>query len=147
MFDSIAAPPRDTRWEQAGVTITGGHEYGQTANEVYYPFGLYVDEDQTVVIADWLNQRIVEWKCGATSGQVVAGENGRGNQMDQCNNPTDVIIDKETDSIIICDQGNRRVMRWSRQSGTKKGEMIIDNIDCWGIQREISTSLIRANMK
>jgi hypothetical protein len=63
IFSSIAASttafPRDARWKQDGVTIAGGHEYGQVANQLCYPFGLYVDEDQTVVIADWLNQRIV----------------------------------------------------------------------------------------
>ena len=32
--------------------------------------------------------------------------------MDQLNRPTDVIVDKKNDSLIICDQGNRRVVRW-----------------------------------
>ncbi|CAF4598241.1 unnamed protein product, partial [Rotaria socialis] len=46
---------------------------------------------------------------------------------------TDVLIDKETDSLIICDQGNRRVVRWSRRSGTTQGEILIDNNDCYGV--------------
>ncbi|CAF1646128.1 unnamed protein product, partial [Rotaria magnacalcarata] len=41
--------------------------------------------------------------------------------------------DKETDSLIICDAGNRRVVRWSRRSGTTQGEVLIDNIKCWGL--------------
>ena len=91
-----------------------------------------MDDDQTFLIADKDNHRIVEWKPGATSGQVVAGGNGQGNRTDQLNKPTDVIVDKETDSLIICDWGNRRVMRWSRRSRTS-GETIIDNIPCWGL--------------
>ncbi|CAF1372714.1 unnamed protein product, partial [Rotaria magnacalcarata] len=39
----------------------------------------------------------------------------------------------ETISVIICDWGNRRVVRWSRRSGTTQGEILIDNIDCWGL--------------
>ncbi|CAF1380872.1 unnamed protein product [Rotaria sordida] len=68
-----------------------------------------------------------------TKGQVVAGGNGKGNRLDQLHSPTDVLIDKETDSLIICDLGNQRVVRWSRRSGTTQGEILIDNIACWGL--------------
>jgi sugar lactone lactonase YvrE len=64
---------------------------------------------------------------------VVAGGNGKGNRTDQLNWLTDVIVDKETDSLIICDFLNRRVIRWSRRSKTKRGETIIDNIVCQGL--------------
>ncbi|CAF1335880.1 unnamed protein product [Rotaria sordida] len=70
---------------------------------------------------------------GDTSGQVVAGGNDQGNRLDQLNYPSDVLIDKETDSLIICDRGNGRVVRWSRRSGTAQGEILIDNILCSGL--------------
>ncbi|CAF2072459.1 unnamed protein product, partial [Rotaria magnacalcarata] len=64
-------------------------------------------------------------------GQVVAGGNGAGNGLNQLRSPTDVLIDKETDSLIICDNGNHRVVRWSRRSGTTQGEILIDTIGCF----------------
>ncbi|CAF1373212.1 unnamed protein product [Rotaria sordida] len=70
---------------------------------------------------------------GDTNGQVVAGDNGKGNRLNQLNYPTDVLIDKETDSLIICDWGNRRVVRWSRRSGTIQREILIDNMACRGL--------------
>ncbi|CAF4300639.1 unnamed protein product, partial [Rotaria sordida] len=70
---------------------------------------------------------------GDTNGKVVAGGNGHGNRLDQLTGPTDVLIDKETDSLIICDSWNRRVVRWSRRSGTTQGEILIDNIHCYGL--------------
>ncbi|CAF4248915.1 unnamed protein product, partial [Rotaria sordida] len=73
---------------------------------------------------------------GDMNGQVVAGGNGRGNRLDQLNEPTDVLIDKETHSLIICDQNNRRVVRWSRRSGTTQGEILIDNIACRGLSMD-----------
>ncbi|CAF2030919.1 unnamed protein product, partial [Rotaria magnacalcarata] len=96
---------------------------GSATYELYRPFGLFVDDDQTVVIADYGNDRIMQWKNGGdtTNGQVVAGGNGRGNGLHQLYYPTDVLIDKETDSLIICDRGNQRVVRWSRRSGTTQG--------------------------
>jgi sugar lactone lactonase YvrE len=43
-----------------------------------------------------------------------------------------VIVDKENDSLIISDIGNERVMRWPRRNG-RTGEILISNIDCWGL--------------
>ncbi|CAF3205910.1 unnamed protein product [Rotaria sp. Silwood2] len=68
---------------------------------------------------------------GDTNGQVVAGGKGRGKPLDQLNEPTDMLIDKETDSLIICDMANRRVVRWSRRSGITQGKILIDNVDPW----------------
>ncbi|CAF4027148.1 unnamed protein product, partial [Rotaria sordida] len=70
---------------------------------------------------------------GDTNGQVVAGGNGQGNRLDQLYYPTDVLIDKETDSLIISDRDNLRIVRWSRRSGTTQGEILIDNIACRGL--------------
>ncbi|CAF5097314.1 unnamed protein product, partial [Rotaria magnacalcarata] len=53
-----------------------------------------------------------------TNGQVVAGGKGQGNRLNQLDGPTNVLLDKDTDSLIICDQGNQRVVRWSHRSGT-----------------------------
>ncbi len=87
------------------------------------------DDDQTIYVADYKNHRIVEWKSDANNGQIVAGGNCRGNRNDQLNGPTKVIVDKENDSLIICDRLNRRVVRWPRQNG-RSGETLISNIDC-----------------
>ncbi|CAF3444514.1 unnamed protein product, partial [Rotaria socialis] len=126
--------PANTTWKQNGVTIAGGNGSGDATNQLYRPYGLFVDDDQTVIIADSRNNRIVQWKNGdTTNGQVVAGGKGEGNGLHQLQYPSDVLIDKETDSVIICDRANRRVVRWSRRSGTTQGEILIDNIDCWGL--------------
>ncbi|CAF4727750.1 unnamed protein product, partial [Rotaria sp. Silwood2] len=98
------------------------------------------DDDQTVYVADRSNHRIVEWKWGATSGQVVAGGNGQGSGAHQLSGPLDVIVDKERDSLVICDYSNRRVVRWPRRNGTS-GETIISNIDCVDLTMDENGSL------
>ncbi|CAF2133991.1 unnamed protein product, partial [Rotaria magnacalcarata] len=126
--------PANAKWSQNGVTVAGGHGYGGATNQLWGPYGLFVDDDQTVIIADFGNHRIMQWKNGdTTNGQVVAGGNGAGRGLHQLYLPTDVVIDKETDSLIICDENNRRVVRWSRRSGTTQGEILIDKIACWGL--------------
>jgi sugar lactone lactonase YvrE len=133
--------PAAARWAQNGVTVAGGHGKGGETNQLYGPRGLLVDDEDTVIVADWRNHRIVEWKRGDTSGTVLAGDNGQGNGPDQLNEPTDVIYDKETDSLIICDSGNRRVTRWPRRNGTRRGETISDNIDCLRLAMDDEGSL------
>ncbi|CAF3862311.1 unnamed protein product, partial [Rotaria sp. Silwood1] len=122
----------NARWIQCGITVAGGNGYGSNINQLYYPWGLCVDEDQTVYITDSWNHRIIEWKCGETTGRVVAGGNGPGNCPHQLNGPYDAIIDKESDSLLICDYKNKRVVRWPRQNGTH-GETIISNVGCCGL--------------
>ena len=100
-----------------------------------------MDGEDTVVVADGLNHRVVEWKRGATSGIVLAGGNDEVNRSDQLNRPTDVIFDKKTDSLIICEQVNRRVTRWSRRSGAESGVTIIDNVSCYGLAMDDEGSL------
>jgi sugar lactone lactonase YvrE len=97
---------------------------------------LYVDDDQTVYITDLDNHRIVEWKIGATSGKVVTNGNG----AHQLNSLVDVILDKERDSLIICDSENERVIRWPRRNSTSR-ETIISNISCVGLTMDESGSI------
>ena len=126
--------PTNARWSQNGVTVAGGNEVGGAVNQLRYPYGLDIDDDnQSIVIADFNNHRIVEWKMGASHGKVIAGGRSGGNRLDQLNWPTDVLIDRETNSLLIADQWNRRVLRWSRRQETTQGEVIVDNVSCTGL--------------
>jgi sugar lactone lactonase YvrE len=90
---------------------------------------MFIDDDQTIYVADYDGHRIVEWKKNAISGRIVAGGNGQGNRNEQLNYPSKVIVDKQNDCLIICDFGNRRIVRWPRRNG-QSGEILISNIDC-----------------
>ena len=71
------------------------------------------------------------WRAVATTGEIVAGGNGQGNGLNQLNGPTDVIVDGQTDTLLVCDYGNRRVMRWPRRSTPlRQPEIVIDSIGC-----------------
>jgi hypothetical protein len=142
-FCPLRAPATDihpnAKWQQSGLTVAGGNRKGNGINQLYNPWGLYVDDDQTVYVADESNHRIVEWKSGATSGQVFAGENGEGSGAHQLSYPYDVIVDKERDSLIICDSSNKRVVRWPRRNAAS-GETIISNISCAGLTMDEKSS-------
>ena len=126
--------PTNARWSQNAVTVAGGNGYGNAINQLNDPWGLDIDDDnQSIVIADWLNHRIVEWKIGASNGKIIAGGQGHGNRLNQLNDPTDVLIDEETYSLFIADRWNGRVLRRCRREDTTQGEVIVGNICCWGL--------------
>ncbi|CAF1421303.1 unnamed protein product [Rotaria sp. Silwood1] len=127
-------------WSKNGITVAGGNGLGSGTNRLWFPLGLYVDDDLTIYVADQDNHRIVEWRSGATNGRVVAGGNGEGNGAHQLKWARDVIIDKENDSLIISDGGNNRVVRWPRRNGIR-GETIISNISCIGLTMDDNGSL------
>jgi len=121
------------KWKTNAQTIAGGYGKGDKLNQLNSPFGIHIDHHQQhIYITDYVNDRIIKWKLGENNGEIVAGRNGRGNRIDQLNLPIDVIVDKNNKSLIICDQGNRRVVRWSLQNPNDK-EILIENISCWGL--------------
>ena len=116
-------------WKQQATTIAGGNGEGHNLNQLKWPHGIFVnDQQQSIFIADYKNHRIVEWKTGEHDGQVVAG----GNRIDQLKYPTNVIVDQNNKSLIICDHGNRRVVQWSLENQQDK-QILISNIQCYGL--------------
>ncbi|CAF4629765.1 unnamed protein product, partial [Rotaria magnacalcarata] len=74
MFSLLVNIPANAKWSQNGLTVAGGHGRGDATNQLNGHRGLFVDDDQTVVIADHENHRVMQWKNGdTTNGQVVAG--------------------------------------------------------------------------
>jgi sugar lactone lactonase YvrE len=63
---------------------------------------------------------------------VVAGGNGQGSALNQLDRPTDVIIDRSTKSLLICDRLNRRVVRWPHREGIH-GNLVLSDIQCFGL--------------
>ncbi|CAF2932149.1 unnamed protein product [Rotaria sp. Silwood2] len=119
-------------WAQNGVTVAGGNGKGSEMNQLWSPLNLYLDDNQTIYVADTINCRIMEWKYGAINGKLVVGGNGQGNGAHQLSYPRDVIVDKGSDSLIISDTGNNRLVLWPHRNGVR-GETIISNISCGGL--------------
>ena len=120
-------------WKQHAQTIAGGHGKGNQLNQLNCPLGIYVDvQQQSIYIADHYNHRIVKWKLGENTGQIIAGGTGKGHRIDQLNCPTDVIVDYNNKSLIICDYGNKRVVQCSLENQQDK-QVLISDILCWGL--------------
>jgi DNA-binding beta-propeller fold protein YncE len=89
---------------------------GNAFNQFNSPHGIYLDNDQTIYITDYENHRIVKWESDTTNGQLIAGGNRQENEMNQLNQPIEVILDKEKNNLIICDYRNRMDERCKRRN-------------------------------
>ncbi|CAF1240896.1 unnamed protein product [Adineta steineri] len=121
------------KWNRSFSIVAGGNGDGNDLNQVSGTRGIYIDDEkQTIYIAAYDSDRIVGWKFGEESGKIVAGGNGKGNEINQLQDPSDVTVDKKKNLLIICDQGNKRVVQWSLQNQTNP-ETIIPSIRCTGV--------------
>ena len=135
LFINITPTPTttDLKWKQQATTIAGGNGKGNQLNQFNTPYGICVDDQQqTIYVADEYNHRIIKWKFGERNGEVVAGGNGQGNRIDQLNSPSSVILDRNKKSLIICDWGNQRVVRWSLENQNDR-QILIEDISCYGL--------------
>ncbi|CAF3662532.1 unnamed protein product [Rotaria sordida] len=98
------------KWSSKGITVAGGNGAGDALNQLQFPVGVVVDhEDDSIYISDEYNSRVMKWIPDAKSGIVVAGGNGRGNESNMLNTATQIFLDKKDESLLICDQVNKRV--------------------------------------
>ncbi|CAF0777043.1 unnamed protein product [Adineta steineri] len=118
---------KKNKFQQSAITVAGGNGDGDELNQLYNPWGIFIDNNKSIYIADCGNDRIVKWKLNSNIGQIIAG--GNGNQNNQLNCPTDIVFDKKNNSFIISDMGNKRVIRCFDQNQTNQ-QILISNIHC-----------------
>ena len=104
-----------------GVLVAGGHGAGNGANQLDYPFDVFVDTAGNIYIADYNNHRVQKWAPGASSGTTVAGGNGVGNRANQLYAPTGIYVDINGD-LYIADTHNYRIQKW--KPGATRGTTV-----------------------
>jgi hypothetical protein len=48
----------DKKWKQDGIIVAGGNGKGNKLNQLFNPRGIFIDDDQTIYIADYDNHRM-----------------------------------------------------------------------------------------
>ncbi|CAF4281225.1 unnamed protein product [Adineta steineri] len=91
-------------------------------------WGLAMDKHGFLYICDLEKNEVQRWKMGEynNEGIVVAGGNGRGNQLNQLDYPTFIFVD-EDQSIYVSDTDNNRVMKWRKDA--KEGTLVAGGND------------------
>ena len=74
-------------FEQNGTRAAADRESDTQLNQLSDACGLFIDDDQI--------RRIVEWERNTNTGRILADANQEGNQINELNRPTKVIVDKQ----------------------------------------------------
>ncbi|CAF0718848.1 unnamed protein product [Adineta steineri] len=85
--------------------------------------GLAIDKYGFLYVSDYKKDEVRRWKMGEynNKGIIVAGGNGKGDQLNQLNNPTCIFVDKDQ-SVYVSDSSNDRVMKWRKDA--KEGTIV-----------------------
>ncbi|CAF4395821.1 unnamed protein product [Didymodactylos carnosus] len=97
-------------WNQTAVTIAGNGSGGGSLKQLHNPFDVFVDSNDSILIADTINMRVIQWGPNAVTGVVVAGGLGSGNLSNQLYYPTSVFI--YNNSLYVLDYFNFRVQKY-----------------------------------
>ncbi|CAF1043691.1 unnamed protein product [Adineta steineri] len=88
-----------------------------------YCYGLTMDKNGFLYVSDWLKNVVRRWKMGEynNEGIIVAGGNGKGNQLNQISYPRFIFVD-EDQSVYVSDEDYNRVMKWRKDA--KEGTIV-----------------------
>ncbi|CAF1494387.1 unnamed protein product [Adineta ricciae] len=78
-------------------------------------YGLAMDKDGFLYVSDDQKNEVRKWRKGDNEGIVVAGGNGKGDELNQFDSPTFIFVD-ENSSIYVSDWKNHRVMKWRKNA-------------------------------
>ncbi|CAF1425838.1 unnamed protein product [Adineta steineri] len=78
---------------------------------------LIMDKYGFLYVNDYMKNEVRRWKLGEynNEGIIVAGGNGKGDQLNQFNYPSFIFVD-EDQSVYVTDRDNSRVMKWRKDA-------------------------------
>jgi sugar lactone lactonase YvrE len=102
-----------------GVTVAGygNGSSGRANNALNSPWGLALDGNDILYVADQQNSRVMKFQSGSLNGSIVAGTGMYGNNVNQLQQPAEISINVAS-SIYVNDYSNYRVMLWRNNSSS-----------------------------
>jgi hypothetical protein len=94
--------------------VFGNNGSGDELNQLNNPQGMtskYLSSGLYMYVADTGNHRIIRFKWDEQTGEVVAGGNGNGSELNQLHFPFNVEVDYEG-NVYIADPYNSRIVKW-----------------------------------
>lgn len=100
------------------------------------PVSIFVDNNNTLVICDRDNNRIVKYYANSATRIVVAGNLTVGNSPTQLNSPKGVAVD-QYDSIVVADSANYRIQKFSAGSIVGITQAVNSSVNLLGHTRDL----------
>ena len=94
--------------------VFGNNGRGDGLNQLNMPQGMTSKNSGSglyMYVADTGNDRVIRFKWNEQTGEVVAGGNGRGSELNQLHFPFNVEVDYEG-NVYVADPYNSRIVKW-----------------------------------
>ncbi|CAF4463222.1 unnamed protein product, partial [Didymodactylos carnosus] len=98
------------KWNQNAIIIAGNSTSALSAVQIIGPVGIFIDQYDSLYVADHLNHQIQKFVQGSNIGITVAGGNGRGNASGQLDAPSDVFLDS-LGNMFTNNYGNPQIQK------------------------------------
>ncbi|CAF5223756.1 unnamed protein product, partial [Rotaria magnacalcarata] len=124
------------KWNATGITVAGVTGISDTTpDKLNGPWGLHIDSNGTLYIADQNNSRVQKWLSGAPNGTTVAGQpNGTsGSGPSLLQTPDSLFVDSNR-NVYVVDTMSHRVQLWSYGASfgiIVAGTGLLCNIQCF----------------
>ncbi|CAF3911301.1 unnamed protein product [Rotaria sp. Silwood1] len=109
-------------------------------DRLHSPQGISISKNQSLLIADSSNHRIMKYNLNTGIIQRIAGKNIQGYGPDLLAKPSNIMFHRKTKSFIISDRHNRRVLQWFPRSA-RYARTLIENIACFGLATDVNGDL------
>jgi sugar lactone lactonase YvrE len=108
----MAWAPGSTEGSVVAGRYDGSTRPGNAMDQLNHPWGLHLDSDGTLFIADQSNHRVVAWAPEATEGVTVAGlgNPGSGSEAYRLYSPKGVHVAEGV--LSVADSSNQRIVQW-----------------------------------
>lgn len=124
---------KDAKWKATASVVAGCNGKGQELNQLICPFGIAVDRNKNVFIADHESNNVVRWDWETKRGTVIVdGNKENEDDINRLTHPTDLLVNNRDGSIVVVDWGRKRLVKWVERKASSL-EVLIDNIDCEGV--------------
>jgi len=78
---------------------------------------LFVDSNRNVYVSDQVNQRVIRWQIGNSTGTIAAGTGTAGSLSTQVNYPYGMWVDSNL-NLYVAEYNNHRVTKWAPASSS-----------------------------
>ena len=113
--------------------MAGGNGEGNGLNQLNSAYGVFVDSESALFVADYNNHRVIKWEQNVSNGQLWAGGRCGAIERGQLCSPSALIFDKQgTMFITVQDGTNGSVIRWENGATTGK-TLFTANTSFYGI--------------
>jgi hypothetical protein len=107
-----------------GIVVPAGNGKRDLLSQLHYPIDMFVDEDYSLYVSDYLNYLVMKWMKDAKEGIVVASGQSQENSLTQLSHLHGIMVDW-LGNVCAADTDNYSITGWSKGS-KKKGHIVVN---------------------